>query len=106
MALAIAQAQEELTAGKQSTAWQSLDVVSSLAGEDVLESVSLEMRVAGLSLESCITKRDGISFGTCTDWHYYIVLNSRIRELALKAEAAEEDVIDLVKESDTPRTPV
>ena len=62
--------------------------------------------MAGLSLASCIAKRDGISFGTCTDWHYYIVLNSRIK--ALKLEAGDEEVIDLAKESDTdtPRTPV
>ena len=79
----------------------------SLAGEDVLESISLEQRVAGLSLESCISKRDGISFGSCTDWPFYIALNNRIRELkeALKLEVVEEKVIDLVKESDSPRTP-
>ena len=75
----------------------------------MLDALTLEQRVAGLSLASCIAKRDGISFGTCTDWHYYIVLNSRVQELkALKLEAGDEEVIDLAKESDTdtPRTPV
>ncbi len=77
----------------------------------MVDALTLEQRVAGLSLESCISKRDGISFGSCTDWPFYIALNNRIRELkeALKLEVVEEKVIDLVKESDTsnsPRTPV
>ena len=69
-----------------------------------MDALTLEQRVAGLSLASCITKRDGISFGTCTDWRYYIVLNSRIK--ALKRVAGDEEVTDLGKESDSPRTPV